>query len=46
MSDECSSIIEFIKQVGIKDEMLGFAEHLIDFHPIKFNKMQANLLIL
>ena len=28
---ECSCIIEFIKPVGEKDQMRGFAEHLISF---------------
>ena len=28
---ECSCIIEFIKRVGEKDKMRGFAEHLIGF---------------
>ena len=28
---KCSCIIEFIKWVGEKDKMQGFAEHLIGF---------------
>ena len=34
---ECSCIIEFIKRVGEKDKMRGFAKHFIVF-PNEFNK--------
>ena len=35
---KCSCIIEFIKWVGEKDKMQGFAKHLISVFPNKFNK--------